>query len=984
MYSVSWGAVRRRTGQSLSVLVLATIAATAAASGPWYGLTVASRAAGAEVAARPPAQRVVNVHHAGVDTAGDPRRALDAFSVTVQGMLPLAGAVPILGLEAGTVYTDRAHGNAAAGMPLAYRDGFCANVRLTGACPDRPDTVAISADVARRLDLKPGGTLEVRPENATEPLRLPVVGVYETTDGTYWTDKLFRSQGDLDPAFTTLETFRRPALGRPVLACTLPVPPALLRGDNLYDLNGVLNAAGPQFASAQLDLDNPTGELFDAVLADRVTVLVAVLVAAGQLLVLAWFALALAGRLTGRDRRADAGLLKLRGTTRGGLLRLAAGQHVVPLLGGAALGLPLGIAAAWLVAGALPVRAEWWLALLMSVAAVLAATLGGLFVLIGVDALAQRAPVVALLRRIPAVRSDWRSRFVDLAFLGLAAGAVYQAHTGGPASGLGVAAPALVALAVGVLLARLLRRVTDRAGGVALRAGRLRLGLSAVQVSRQPGTDRVFTLLVVSVALLALTAGGVAAGRRERADRSEVELGAARVLTVAAESRTQLLGAVRRADPGGKQAMAVVLDTAAAPPVLAVDSSRLAAVAAWRPEYGPVTTLGAATAKARLPTTPPITGRTLAVRVHRDPDGPALLGAILQHEGTGAGVRVEFRGLRPGDQEATAAIPACATAPGCRLVGWQLFPGRGGGLTLSSLAQRNPAATILDAAGLADVSRWHGDYTGVAARMAAAPDGLALAATADGGTQITLVDAPLPLPVVLAGQAPDRWRFDDALSPRFGGTGTPVRVVATVPVLPVLGGDGMLTDLDAARRVAGDADQGGTSQVWLAPGAPQGLIDRLRANGLTVLADRTAAARSAGLAAEVSVVVAPFALFAVVLAVLLAAAMVAVSAGAGRESQIAALGALRRQGLARRTAVTAGYAGTAALVPAAVAGGLLAAVVARPLAGVTAPPFPDGWRLLPPPEVLTGPVLVGAAAVGLVAFGLAGWLALRGLKGGVR
>jgi len=192
MYSVSWGAVRRRTGQSLSVLVLATIAAAAAASGPWYGLTVASRAAGAEVAARPPAQRVVNVHHAGVDTAGDPRRALDAFSATVQGMLPLAGAVPILGLEAGTIYTDRAHGNAAAGMPLAYRDGFCANVRLTGACPDRADTVAISADVARRLNLKPGDTLEVRPENATEPLRLPVAGVYETTDGTYWTDKLFQ------------------------------------------------------------------------------------------------------------------------------------------------------------------------------------------------------------------------------------------------------------------------------------------------------------------------------------------------------------------------------------------------------------------------------------------------------------------------------------------------------------------------------------------------------------------------------------------------------------------------------------------------------------------------------------------------------------------------------------------------------------------------------------------------------------------------
>lgn len=983
MYFVSWGAVRRRRAQTALLTLLVTLAATAGAAAPWFGLTVASRAAGAEVARRPAAEQVVTVHsRAGSTTGGDPRQALDAFAARVHGLLVLPGAGTVLGLVHDTVYIDKLHGYAPTGMPIAYRDGFCANVTLTGSCPRSSSDVAISADVARRLALRPGDTLPVRPDGAVGDLTLHVVGVYVAT-GPYWTDPLFRSQGDLDPVFTTLDTFRRPQLGRPTLAAALPVPLPLLRGDNLYDLNGVLNAAAPRFAAAQLDLGNPTGDLFDAVLADRVTVLTGVLVALAQLLLLAWFALGLAGRLTGRDRRADAALLKLRGATGGGLLRLTAGQHLPPLLTGAALGLPLGVLASRLAAGALPVRAEWWLALLMSVAAVAAVALGGLLVLTGLDALVQRAPVIALLRRVPGARRDWRARVVDLAFVALAAGAVYQARTGGPASGLGVAAPALVALAAGLLLARLLRWVTDRVGAVALRAGRLRLGLTAVQLSRQPGADRVYALLVVAVALLAVTAGGLVAGQQARRDRAGVELGAARVLTVRAQSRTNLEYAVRRADPGGRQAMAVVVDTTSQPPVLAVDSSRFAAVATWPAP-------AAALARTGPGPVPLITGRTLAVTLHRDAGGPALFGAILQHEGTGAGLRVEFRGLHAGDQEVTASVPACATAPGCRLVGWQLFPAAGG-LTLTSVAQRSPAATVLGAAQLADVSRWRAGITGVAARFAAArfaaapgrgpsgagPAGLLLAADDQSGTEVYAVDVPLPLPIVLAGPPPDQWDFDDATSARFGGAATPVRVVATAAVLPVLGRTGMLTDLDAARRVAGDADQGGVFQVWLTAGAPPALLDALRANGLTVLADRTATARAAALAAEGPVITMPFTLFAVAVSLLVAAAMIGVLAAAEREPRRAMTDALRAQGLPARTASVSGWAGTAALVLAGVAGGVLAAVLARPVAGLSAPPFDDHWRVIAPPGVLSPGVVALAAAVGLVVLGVAGRLSVR-------
>ncbi|WP_433384250.1 FtsX-like permease family protein [Actinoplanes sp. CA-142083] len=954
--------------------LLAALAATAGASAPWYGLTVASRAAGAEVQTRPAAERVITVHQPQAETGGDPRKALDALVVRVNGLLDLPGTTATVGLAQNTNYIDVRHGSAPTGLPVAYRDGFCAHVRLTGDCPQEPSSVAVSADVARRLAVKVGDVLPVRPESAVNGVSLKIVGVYEMV-GDYWTDPLFKSQGDLDPAFTTLDTFRQPQLSRPTLAVSLPVPLPLLRGDNLYDLNGVLNAAGPRFAAAQLDLDNPTGALFDAVIADRRTVLTGILVALVQLLVLAWFALGLAGRLTGRDRRADAGLLKLRGATGGGLLRLTAGQHVPPLLIGAAVGLPAGILASRLVAGSLPVRSEWWIALLMAIGAVLAVAAGGLLVLAGMDAIAQRAPVVALLRRVPGVRRDWRSRFVDIALLALAAGAVYQARTGGPTSGLGVAAPALVALAVGLLLARLLRWVTDRAGGAAIRAGRVRVGLTAVQLSRQPGTDRVLALLVVAVALVALTAGGLFADRAERVARADVELGAARVLTVRAESRTQLQNAVWQADPGGRQAMAVVVDTAADPPVLAVDSSRLAAVATWHPEAGPVGALAEAVGGAHLRADPPlVTGRTLDVRVTRDARGPALLGAILQHEGTGEGVRVEFRGLRAGDQQVTAAVPACAVAPGCRFVGWQLFPAAGG-LTIRSLA--SAASTVLDTASLADVSRWHADYLGIAPRVATSSRGLTMAADSRSGTEVRLVDAPVPLPIVVAGERPDQWRFDDAMSGRFGGTATPVRVIAQAQVLPVLGRRGLLTDLDAARRLAGDADLGGTFQVWLAAGAPASLVAALTDGGLTVADDRTSAARATALAAEGRFVTAPFAILTTAIALLVAAAMIGVAAEAGREPRQVMLAALRTQGLSRATASFTGRAGTAALVLTGVAGGLLAALIARPVAAVVATPFPDNWHVIEPPGVLTGAVLALAAAIGLVVLGLAALLATR-------
>ncbi|WP_250030284.1 FtsX-like permease family protein [Paractinoplanes maris] len=976
MYYIALGAVRRRAGPALLVAVLAALLATAGSCAAWYGLTVSSRSAGNEVTSAPVEERVILARQAGEST-DDPRGALDAFGATARGLLPVPGATPVLGAVAGGTYLYPGKGGASTGMPIAYRDGFCEHVRLTGTCPAAADEAAISADSANRLKLGPGDTFRVRAATSLPPLTFRVAAVYQPADpgGPYWSDKLFRAQGSLDPLFTSLDTFRDPAVTRRIHAWDVEVPLPLLRGDGAYDLNGLVNHAAPRFAGQQLELIAPTGKLVDRVRAERIAVARGVAVALGLVAVLAWFAVGLAGRYTGRERRADAGLLKLRGSTARGILRLAGGQHLLPLAGGGLVGWVAGFLIAWPLGRGLPVRVELWTALLLSAGLVVVLLGVALLVLLAVDALQQRAPVAALLRRVPSARRDWRSGVVDLALIALAAGAVYQTRAGG--SGLGIVAPALVALAVGLLLARVLRRVADRVGAVALRAGRVRLGLTAVRVSRQPGTDRVFALVVVAVALMALTLGGFAAGRTERAERADVELGAARVLTVSAASRTELLSAVRRADPAGRYAMAVVVDRGGSPPVLAVDSSRLAAVATWRPEYGPIDALSSR-APALLPL---VTGNRVTVAVTSQRRTTTLLGAILQHEGTGEGIRVEFKGIRRGAQSVSAAVPACAVAPGCRLVGWELFTPEGsdaGSVTIRSLTQQNPSGSVLDAAGLGDVDHWRGDFSTAAVRIATGPGGLTLNTAPAGGTKVAVIDSPLPLPVVLSGPPPANWDFEDAALGRFGDAATPVRVAAVAQVLPVIGAGAVLTDLDASRRIAGDSDQGGTLQVWLTRDAPAPVVDAI---GLPVLDDRTATARVAELAADSSVVTAPFGLFGAAIAALIAAALLAVAAAVDREPQLEYLRALRHQGLPRSVALTTAYAGAGSVALAGLLGGLAAALIARPIAGVTAPPFPDGWGVIPPPGALGPPALAVAAAVVLVVLGLTTWLSARRLSG---
>ncbi|GAA1580966.1 ABC transporter permease [Actinoplanes couchii] len=994
MLALVFGAVRTRAAQVLTILVLTMLAAAVAAAGPWYGFAAVSASADAYLGSAPASQRTLSVVTR-VDARTGPQARLDRFTADARAALPAGLGDGVGGMVWPLNVRD---GTSAASMPVAYRDDFCAHVRIEGACPAADRDVAITHETAQRLAVGVGGAIGVLSTTADGPLELRVTGLYARTDpaGPYWNNAMFRTGGILDPAFTTPGTFTRQELHTPNMAYDVTIADSLLRGDGGRDLRSEITTADRRLGGSQMRLTSRSVPLAESIAWDRHVILNGVLTAGAQLLIVTWFAVGLAGWYTLRDRRADAALLKLRGIGRFGRLRLAWGQHLVPLIAGVLLGAPAGFLLARLLAGPVPVAADQTSALLYSAAAVAAVLLGGLAVLAAVEAAVLGRPVAALLRPAGSERGAWRPALVDLLLLVVAAAAIYQARSDGPDDGLGPAAPALVALAVGLLVARLLSRAADRGGAAALRAGRLRTGLVALRFSRSPGTDRVLALVVVAVAMFLTAAGGWGAEGAARLARSETELGAVRVLTVEADNRTVLLHAVRAADPGGRQAMAAVRNRNDDIEILEVDTARLTAVTGWRPEYGPAGTLPAAVAAAGLTPLPLVTGDRLTLTARRDGPAALALRLRLQHEATGLPVTVRFGTLRPGEQTTTAEVTGCSVAPGCRIVRWELTtpPGKGGriqpppaGTTVGVLGLRlgDSGAPVLDAAVLGDITRWRAGTTEVALEVTASDGVLRLAGDADLGgagrplgTAAWASDSLLPLPALMAGPPPDDWRGAEAALTAYGDP-APVQVTATVPALPLVGRDGLVVDLDAVRRLAAETDPGGEYQVWLAPGTPSGLVAALTAGGLTVTADDTVTAHAARLGAQAPAVVVRFGLIAGIAALLLAAATVAVAATVDRRSLTEQFTALRDQGLSHWAATTTGWAGAAVLVLTGLFGGLLATSLAVAVIGRTVPGFADGWAVITPPDPLD-PLTTGAAfAVALAVLGSASWATLSPL-----
>jgi hypothetical protein len=880
-----------------------------------------------------------------------------------------------------------------AGLYLHYRDGVCEQLTVDGHCPTGDGDVIISEATAGTLGLHIGDRVRMEGFRLPAPITLRISGLYDVTDplSTYW------SGTDLLSTVATGTTVEEPAfVSESTMFGARPdgldldfhvVLPDGAFDDPALDLAAVLARTSTDLRQANFEVRTQANALISRIARDQRLIELGITVAAAQLVLICWVGLFLAVRHTSDDRRGDIGLLKLRGAAPSRIWVLVAQQSALPMVTGTVLGWLLGYFAAAGLARSLsgpagtaatdPVSSLW-----LSIVAAAVACLGALVSAVAAEWRALGAPVVTLLRRVPAGHRGWRSDVAELVLVVLALVGVYQGHaelsSAGEPSVLALLAPGLVGLAVALVVARTLPVFSNRAGLAALRAGRAGLALAALNLGRRPGTHRVFAVLAVAVAVFTTATLFWQTATVAWRERAVQELGAPRVLLVKVDSAARLLAAVRAVDPEGRYAMAVARTEGlrTADRVVAVDSSRLARVAQM--SAGDLL-------HPALPAPPEVHDGALRL----DVAGPTGLrdeesvGLRLHLSTVDGGARqVEFVSLAPGRRVIEAPVSGCA--PSCRLVSLELVApvliNRFRPATVEIYGLTQAAGDVVTPAVLGDVTRWRPQLgpIGIGTVVDAHDDRLALSLYTGPrppgqrmDARVLPISAPAPLPVVLAGPRPEPRKAGDGRITVLGGSSVPYQVIASVPVLPRVGANGVLVDLEYALRSNDGSAESAALEVWLTADAPDAVVAGLAQRGVRVLAERTVDQRARDLAGHGPGLALRFQYFAAAVILLLAAGTVVVGSTVEHRGRVAELVALRTQGLTGREVAVAGYAGTGFLLGVALLTGVFSALVAQLAVTASLPVFADGWALVPLPSGVTLASLVLAAATVLAIIGLA-------------
>ena len=309
-----------------------------------------------------------------------------------------------------------------------------------------------------------------------------------------------------------------------------------------------------------------------------------------QLLLLVLMVLfGIAGR-TAAERDQDLALADLRGLSSSSLWAVALREPFVLMLAAT----PVGAALGWLVA-LLISRAE----LLPGVPvrfdslAFAAAAIAAVAALVATAAGSRR-----VLRRQSGQHLPGRSRLgTTLALTGeafvvaLAVAAVVQLSASGVGNAaatqpLAALAPGLIALAAGVIAARLVPLVCRGLGAVTRFSPRVGFSLAFQRVARQSGIIRQSVIIAIAVALACFAVVGFQLDSQNRSIESAFSSGPTASSTVSVPSNVDFVKAVRQADPSGRLAMAAQVESGSTGTVLAVDASRFAHVVAWTHQPG--------------------------------------------------------------------------------------------------------------------------------------------------------------------------------------------------------------------------------------------------------------------------------------------------------------------------------------------------------------------------------------------------------------
>ncbi len=427
MFPLVWSAIAARRASSLVILVLAALTTFGLSIAPGYAAQSTDRATTARIAATPDTQRTVSANTP-VSLEQDPAGALRTFGDSARSALALPVDRELVGAE---VSDNLRAGDRLLAVDLRYRDNVCAELIIAGNCPHATGDVVLSGQTASRLGVGVGDTLTY----TQVPLRL--VGTYRPRDPLAWP---WSAGGDA--AWTTLDTVAQ-------AHSTVQATYDAVLGNTVFSQPEAYVAALARLNRVPLQVTTTGGALAARITADRQAVRRGALIAALQLFVIGWVALAVAAGYAAQERRLDVGQLLLRGARRWRVLAAASGQSAAPLL----LGVVLGFLGAYAVTG----RPEWRIAGAVAVAGLIAAVLA--------DWRATRAPVEQLLRAVPPRPPKLSVAVVEASVLALTAASVYQSLSSPDPIGLQLLTPAFLAASVAILLGRLVAPAAAASAG---------------------------------------------------------------------------------------------------------------------------------------------------------------------------------------------------------------------------------------------------------------------------------------------------------------------------------------------------------------------------------------------------------------------------------------------------------------------------------------------------------------------------------------
>jgi putative ABC transport system permease protein len=903
---------------------------------------------------------------------------------------------------------------------LTARTGICSVLHFSaGGCRAGALDAVVSERSARALRVSVGSTITAVDRKHEDPVRIRITGVFHLPNlqSAYWF-------GDPARYFAFGQNTEKPLELDQVddlfvaSPAALALPPAYVRSLTIQSALrpgalGIGNASAvrrdmltlkQRAAIAGYEIETGLPEVLSGPLHQQSLMNTIVVVAAVQLALLAIWVLTSALMRSADLRRSELRVARLRGFPLPTLLAVSITEPAVLC----AIGVVLGIVGAW---GVVLIAA--------SILFTPGATVGlDMWTFVGFGAVVLTICAVLGLSSVRLLRSfgltgssppsgGSRSRLaIDVSILAISVVAVVGAATSGAlgshSNPVAAAAPAVIALGTSVIAIRIVEYLCRRLSAATLDSSAVPFFLAVRQIGRRPTALREGRTLVIAVALACFAVSAWSVARSNRLTAATFSIGARTVVTVTADGRP-LDQAVDALDPRGRFAMAAMQVSGPGTPLIGVDATRLAAVAAW--PSGTTNESVAAVSRTLTPRTVAevnLANGALAVSADVSSSGAASRGLAHIHltawlfnrvDGT---FTVDLGRLRFGHStyQGVAQTKNCP----CHLVGLGVLPSANRlpssgqiRLGVKALTYRSVSGVQQNALAELTPTDWRSSMTGIRVSATGLEVGIDIPMTAVIGEiglggippmMVSLTGEPSVVPAVTgsfaASLAVGSGQHGALPVQGLDGYNITVHPAVAAASLPRIGPSGVIVDLGALERAqAGPTFPYTSEEVWLGPGAPVDAVSRLRAAGLHI----EGVERSSTLTHQAEhtgpALAYDFMLLATLVTLLVAAVgtfSVLAAGGRGRAAEMSALEVtgVRRGILARSLAIEAGILALTALFGVA-AGAGSAAIVLPSLPQLAAPTDAPLSYGLP-----VGLLLAAAAGAVLVVM-LATALAARGI-----